>query len=120
MAISCIIAWAWVFTAVGYGKKYLNRPHRSLQYLNQAVYPFYILHQTVIVVLMFYIIRTSDTILMKYLFTVIVTFFISMSIYHLFIKPYKVIRFLFGARQDKKPENVKLESPVLVSDAVIA
>lgn len=120
MAISCIIAWAWVFTAVGYGKKYLNRPHRSLQYLNQAVYPFYILHQTVIVVLMFYIIRTSDTILMKYLFTVIVTFFISMSIYHLFIKPYKVMRFLFGARQDKKPENVKLESPVLVSDAVIA
>lgn len=120
MAISCITAWAWVFTAVGYGKKYLNRPHPSLQYLNQAVYPFYILHQTVIVVLMFYIIKSDDTILMKYLFTVLVTFFISMSVYHLFIKPFKVMRFLFGAKQDKKPENVKLESPVLESDAVIA
>lgn len=113
MAISCISAWAWVFMAVGYGKKYLNKPHRSLQYLNQAVYPFYILHQTVIVVLMFYIIKSSDTILMKYLFTVIVTFFISMSIYHLLIKPFKVMRFLFGAKEAKKKEKETVKLPAI-------
>lgn len=104
MAISCLSAWAWVFTSVGYGKRYLNKSHRSLQYLNQAVYPFYILHQTVIVVLMFYIVKSSDTILMKYLFTVITTFLISVSIYHLLIRPYKIMRFLFGAKQEKKQE----------------
>ena len=120
MAISCISAWAWVFMAVGYGKRYLNKPHRSLQYLNQAVYPFYILHQTVIVVLMFYIIKSSDTILMKYLFTVIVTFFISMSVYHLLIKPFKVMRFLFGAKEENKKEKNVAKLPVIKTAATVA
>ena len=43
-----LAAWSLVFSAVGYGKRYLQRSHWSLAYLNQAAYPFYILHQTII------------------------------------------------------------------------
>jgi hypothetical protein len=40
---------------------------------------------------------------MKYIFTVAATFFISVLIYHLFIQPYNLMRFLFGM----KPKKVK-------------
>lgn len=101
-ALRPVIAWGWVLGFIGYGKQYLNRSHRILNYLNQAVYPFYILHQTVIVILAYYITRSAgDTVIMKYIFTVVVTLFITMGIFHFFVKPYPVIRFLFGM----KPSN---------------
>jgi glucan biosynthesis protein C len=101
-ALYPVTAWSWVMTAIGYGKKYLNRPHPSLSYLNQAVYPFYILHQTIIIIVVFYIIRTPDTIGMKYIFTVILSFFLSMAIYHLLIRPFAITRFLFGMKPKAK------------------
>jgi peptidoglycan/LPS O-acetylase OafA/YrhL len=42
--------WAWILVALGWGYAYLNRPSKLLTYANEAVYPWYILHQTVIVV----------------------------------------------------------------------
>ena len=109
-------AWFWVMTAVGYGKKYLNRKTKIQHYLNQAVYPFYILHQTVIVVIVYYVIQVQESILMKYLFTVVLSLIVSVSIYHLFIRPYKVMRFLFGMKPKK--ENKK-EMPVIAEEVAV-
>jgi len=104
-ALRPIIAWGWVLALVGYGKRYLNRPHRILDYLNQAVYPFYILHQTVIVLLVYYIVQApNESILSKYIFTVGFTFFITVLGYHLLIRPYALMRFLFGMKPKNKPE----------------
>ncbi|MDP4265273.1 MAG: acyltransferase family protein [Bacteroidota bacterium] len=116
MAISAICAWGWVLTAVGYGKRYLNRKFRIMDYLNQAVYPFYILHQTVIVIIGYYVVRTTDVIAMKYIFTVILTFIISVSIYHLFIRPFAWARFLFGMKGAGAKEIIVREK----SETVIA
>jgi peptidoglycan/LPS O-acetylase OafA/YrhL len=104
-------AWFWVFAIIGYGKRYLNKPHSSLSYLNNAAYPFYILHQTVIVVIAFYVVKTSDTILSKYFFLVITAFLVTVLTYHVFIKPFAWLRFVFGVKEvvpndmknDKKP-----------------
>ena len=82
-----------------------------LDYLNQAVYPFYILHQTVIVVLTYYIVQTqNESILSKYIYTVGITLFITVGIYHLLIRPYALTRFLFGM----KPKTAK--KPVIVPE----
>ena len=115
LGLFAVTAWFWVFAAIGYGRKYLNKKHSVLNYVNQAVYPFYILHQTVIVVLSFYIVRTSDSVGMKYFFTVLGTLFLSIAIYHLLIRPYPVIRFLFGSKKDKN-EAVKKDSHLKKED----
>jgi hypothetical protein len=98
-AIFAITAWCWVFAIIGYGKQYLNRKHAALEYTNAAAYPFYILHQTVIVVFAFYVVKTSDDILSKYIFIVVGTFMVTVMLYHLFIKPFRGTRFLFGVKQ---------------------
>jgi len=42
----------WVIVALfGLAEKYLNRPSRALTYLTEAVFPYYILHQTLIVLI---------------------------------------------------------------------
>ncbi|RTL56367.1 MAG: acyltransferase [Sphingobacteriales bacterium] len=105
IAVYAFTAWFWVMTLIGYGKRYLNKKHRVLNYLNQAVYPFYILHQTVIVIIVYYVVQTNDTILLKYLFTLTVSFAITICVYHLFIRPYAVMRFLFGMKPKEKITN---------------
>jgi glucan biosynthesis protein C len=112
LALFPVTAWSWVFTGIGYGKRYLNKPHRALDYVNQAVYPFYILHQTVIVILVFYVVQTQESVISKYLFTVILAFIISMIILHVFIRPFSAMRFLFGMKPGEKKKAVKMENPI--------
>jgi len=115
-------AWAWIFTAIGYGKRYLNKKHRIQDYINQAVYPFYILHQTVIVIVVFYVMKSPDSVLSKFLFSFIISFALVTCIYHLFIKPYAVTRFLFGMKPKKKepkPAAATNEAPLEKSAEIL-
>jgi len=41
--------WFWILAVLGWSYRYLNRPWPWLAYANEAVYPWYILHQTLIV-----------------------------------------------------------------------
>ncbi len=47
--------WLWVAAVLGLGFHYLNRPARWLRYMNEAILPWYILHQTVTVLLAFWL-----------------------------------------------------------------
>ena len=41
--------WLWIMAIIGYAQVWLNRPSPQVRYANQAVYCWYILHQTFIV-----------------------------------------------------------------------
>lgn len=119
-ALAVASAWMWVFAIVGYGKRYLNRKSRTLAYANEAVYPFYILHQTVIVILTFYLANLQEDIGLKFIFTVVVTCMISMSIFHVLIRPYGLMRFLFGMKPAaKRPEATTNAAQPALSQPVI-
>lgn len=102
LAVYPLITWSWIMMLVGYAKKYIDRPHRIHQYMNQAIYPYYILHQTIIVILAFYVVKTEEPVLTKYLFIVIVALVLCFFIYHTLIKPYNMMRVLFGMKPKKK------------------
>jgi len=42
--------WLWIIAILGWGHHLLNKPMKWLPYATQAVYPWYILHQTITVV----------------------------------------------------------------------
>jgi peptidoglycan/LPS O-acetylase OafA/YrhL len=48
--------WLVIVGLLGVGRRYLDRPSKTLAYLAEASYPIYILHQTVIVVVAFYVV----------------------------------------------------------------
>ncbi|WP_271765705.1 acyltransferase family protein [Aquimarina algiphila] len=93
--------WMWVFSCLGYARKYLKKGSKLLTYANNAVYPFYILHQTVIVIIGYYVLGTKDAITLKFCFLLLVCFWVCILIYHLYIKPYNIMRFLFGMKKLK-------------------
>ena len=52
-----VAAWLLILGLLGPGSRFLNRHPPTLEYLAEGSYAIYILHQTVIVVLAFYVIR---------------------------------------------------------------
>ena len=49
--------WCWIIAILGFGKKYLNSSKPFLKYTNEAVLPFYILHQFIILIIGYYIVQ---------------------------------------------------------------
>ncbi|MHA2284203.1 MAG: acyltransferase family protein [Promethearchaeota archaeon] len=56
-AIRVTFAWSGVMFILWLGNRYLNRDSKNRKFLNELVLPFYILHQTVLIVLGFFIIQ---------------------------------------------------------------
>jgi peptidoglycan/LPS O-acetylase OafA/YrhL len=52
-----LATWLTVLGLLGWGRALLDRPSAVLSYLGEASYPLYILHQTVIVVAAFYLVK---------------------------------------------------------------
>ena len=48
--VSALNHWAWIFCVVGFAGFYMNRPSPLLRYANPAILPWYLLHQTLIIV----------------------------------------------------------------------
>jgi glucan biosynthesis protein C len=99
--LCCLLGWCFVLTILGYGQVYFNKPSLLLKRMNEAIYPFYILHQTVIVVFAYYIIQLELNIPAKLVIILVSSFLIIVFIYRFFIYPFKITRILFGMKKHK-------------------
>ena len=68
--------------------------------------PFYILHQTVILTIGFYVIRLDTRLWVEYLIIVLGAFAVTMAVYELLIKRFNALRFLFGMKLRRRPDAV--------------
>ncbi len=93
------LTWASVLMTVGYGYTYLNKNHRWLPQLSAAVYPVYILHQTIIVLFGYYVLtRTTLGVYPGFLAISFATISICAALYWLVIRPFGLMRLLFGVK----------------------
>ena len=53
--VMIIYAWSCILTLLGFGQRFLNRESRQLRYLTGAIFCYYVLHQTIIVVAGYYL-----------------------------------------------------------------
>lgn len=90
--------WMWILAVLGYGRRYLSFNHPFLRYANEAVYPFYILHQTVIIILAYYLVYVNWSISVKFPVVAVGTFLICWTLYAWAIRPWNVLRVAFGMK----------------------
>ncbi|QMW01962.1 acyltransferase family protein [Spirosoma foliorum] len=90
--------WSIILTVVGFARRYLNFSNRTLVYLTAAVYPFYILHQTIIVATGYYIVQWESPIFVKLIVLISTCFILTFSLYHFLIRPFVVMRILYGLK----------------------
>lgn len=95
-------SWSWILTLFAYSAIYFNKPSKILSYANEAVYPFFILHQTVMMGLCYYLKDIDMGFFAKFSILSIGTFGISWIIYEFGIRRYPLIRPLFGMKPKAK------------------
>ncbi len=90
--------WSWILTFLALASKYLNKSSKGLSYANEAVYPFYILHQTITIIIGYYIMNLEWWFLLKFSVMAVGTFLGSWIVYEFFIRRWKYIRPFFGLK----------------------
>jgi peptidoglycan/LPS O-acetylase OafA/YrhL len=96
-------AWLWLLWILGFGGRHLRFSNQFLRYASEAVLPFYILHQTVIVFIGFLIADWDASVALKYLVLGTTSFVVIVALYELAIKRVSVLRFLFGMKPHQAP-----------------
>lgn len=105
----------WIFTLLGFGYRYLNKPSSALSYLSQAAYPVYIIHMFVLYGGAMIILPLDVPVMLKFTLIVIFTFVVCSLIYEFLIRRVGFLRPLFGLKWKYFDiEKVKFEKRVRI------
>ena len=107
-----ILCWSWLVAICGFASHHLRFSNRFLKYANEAVLPFYILHQMVILCVGFYVLRLHTRLWLEYLIIVTISFAAIMGMYELFIRRVNVLRVLFGMKAVRRVQPVPVSQPL--------
>ena len=96
--IANVFTWFCVLAFLGYGYRHLSFCNPLLRYARDASYPIYILHQTIIVAIGYYVIQTSWQPWVKYWVVLVATLVSCCALYELVVRRFAVTRFIFGMK----------------------
>lgn len=91
------IGWNTILVLLFLGKRFLNQKTIFTVYFNQASYAIYILHQTILVALAYYVVGACDNLPAQVIGICIGSFVLTVLAYHL-IKMVPVVRRVIGMR----------------------
>lgn len=91
------LGWISILVLLVAGKRFLNRRTGFTEYFNQASYPIYILHQSILVALAYYIVQANNIFLVQVSCICIGSFLLTVAAYHL-ISRIPVVRKLIGLK----------------------
>lgn len=106
-ALRPLYAWAMIAALMGAAQHYLNRPSARLSYLSTAIFPYYILHQSLIVVVGVWASSLGLSVWPEFLIVLLGTVLGCLGLYELVIRRVPVLRPLFGV-----PMKAKAGEPV--------
>ena len=96
--LSFFSTWCLLFAILGFGMRHLAFDRPVLRYTNEAVLPFYILHQTVLLGLGYFIMRWEIHDALKWAIVFAASFVVIIASYTLLIRRFELLRFLFGMK----------------------
>jgi peptidoglycan/LPS O-acetylase OafA/YrhL len=99
-------SWCWVLTILGFGMKRLNFRTPVLGRANEAVLPFYILHQPVLLCAGFFVVQWAVPDLLKWAIIMPTSFVIIVTLYEFLVRQWNVMRVLFGMKPLKQATSV--------------
>lgn len=91
------VGWISILILLILGRKYFNKRTGFTTYFNQASYPIYILHQSILVVLAYYISQINENFLVQLMGIMFGSFLLTMAGYHL-IRRIPFIRKIVGIK----------------------
>jgi hypothetical protein len=96
--LSFFSAWTWLFAILGFGMRFLAFDRPFLRYANEGVLPFFILHQTVLLFVGYFVMTWEIHAVLKWAIVFTISFIIIMLLYTFLVKKFELFRFLFGMK----------------------
>jgi glucan biosynthesis protein C len=96
--LSFFSAWSWLFAIFGFGMRFLSFDRPLLRYANEGVLPFFILHQTVLLGIGYFIMIWEIHDFLKWTIVFTSSFLVIVALYTLLIRKLDLLRFLFGMK----------------------
>jgi glucans biosynthesis protein C len=97
-----LVSWSSIVFLLSLGAKYLNFTNRFLAYSNEAVLPFYLFHQTIILIAGWFVLPLEIPGLAKFGLIALVSFPTILVLYEVCVRRWNWMRFLFGMQPIKK------------------
>ena len=97
--VSLLMGWLISLCVLGYGQQYLNKDHPLRKPLNQAIYPFYLIHQPLIIVFGFWVIAFPLASGLKALFMTIGSLVFFKMFYSGIVLKSRYLGFCFGIKK---------------------
>jgi len=99
-AIATLDTWCWIVVMWFIGMRFLDVSNRWLRYAQEAVVPFYVFHQPVIVAISFYVVQWQVGVTLKMLVIFVGSLAVTLAIVEL-IRRIPPLRLLFGMKAAK-------------------
>jgi glucan biosynthesis protein C len=96
--IFVLMGWGWALSVLSLAMARLNFSNRWLAYGNEAIMPFYLFHQPVIIVIAYFVVQWDLGVLLKLLVVVLGSFAVSIGLVEL-VKRIGVLRGLLGMKR---------------------
>ncbi|WP_424529476.1 acyltransferase family protein [Sphaerisporangium viridialbum] len=90
-----LVCLVTLLSMLGYGKRHLNRRPKFLTYFNPAAFPVYILHQTYLIIVAYYVLQVVDHGIIPFLLIMFLSFGLSLATYDL-VRRVNPARAVFG------------------------
>ncbi len=101
LAARYVQCWMTIAALIGIAEVFLNRDHRLRPMLTEAVFPFYLIHQTIIVVAMYWLLKLSLPAPVEFLVLVPVTA-LGCWLFYRYGREVKLLRPLIGLRMERR------------------
>ena len=99
------MSWGWALDGLYLAMKYLNFTNKWLEYGNDTIMPFYLLHQPVIIVITYFVVQWEANLWVKLLVVIIGSLSVTLILIRLLIWPFNPIRTLFGMKPRRRRED---------------
>jgi hypothetical protein len=96
--VSALNTMAWLFAIMGFANRHLTQRPAFLGEATEAVYPFYMLHQTVTVIAVYWLLELGVTPAAGFILAVVATVLGTSILYLMVVRPWWFVRPLFGLR----------------------
>jgi hypothetical protein len=101
-----IDSWCWTLFFLFIGMRFLDFTNNYLEYDQEAILPFFIFHQPVIIILAYYAVEWQASLVVKLLFVAIGSFFVTLGIYEFLIRRITLLCYVFGMKMTYAARNI--------------
>jgi len=92
------IALCYSLATIFVGMRFLNFTNNWLRYAQEAVLPFFVVHQPVIIVIAFFVVQWNTGTPIKLPIVVLSSFMVSVGLYELMVRRIRPLRLVFGMK----------------------